>query len=511
MFAHAAGAAETPRRGGIIRLAFSSDWRSLDPAVAFDADSTPLQKMLFRGLLDFDDGINLVPDQASDWNISPDGKTYTFHLKPGVKFSNGREVKAEDYVFSFERILDPKIATPGQTYFMDILGAEEFNQGKAEHVRGLHAPDPRTFIVELKAANFTFRYVLAMNFADALPREVVKQYGADFQYHLTGSGPYRVAEWRRNVRWRFERNPYYSGHDGYVDGVDIMLGVGGATETMMIARNELDRTSASPADAAAYRRDPRLRPFLQLVDTANTDYMFMNSEIKPFDDVRVRQALNYAVDKPRLIKLNGGFGKVANGIVPPSMPWSNPSLPVYTHDPAKARALLREAGYTNGFKTELWYYQSGVFDRIAQAVQQDLRALNIELELKIVSYAAFEAKVGERKQVPLGLWGWMEDYPDPSDFLDVLLNGERITDRECNNVAFYNNPAVNKLLAQAGASLDVDERTRRYREAETLMMQDAPWVPVMNEQIPMVNNPRLHGMDAHPVWLWRYEKMWLDP
>ena len=142
--ASAVGTAETPRRGGTLRLAFITDWRTLDPAIAYDADAAPLDKLLFRGLLDYGTGNDLVPDHASDWNVSPDGKTYLFHLRPGVKFSHGREVEAEDYVFSLERIINPKSESPGQSLVLDIAGATEFAKGQVPHVIGLRAPDSRT-------------------------------------------------------------------------------------------------------------------------------------------------------------------------------------------------------------------------------------------------------------------------------------------------------------------------------------------------------------------------------
>ena len=507
----ASAKSDSPRRGGTLRLVRPTDWRSLDPAIAFDADAAPIQKLLFRGLLNFGEGIELVADQAADWSVSPEGRIYTFQLRPGACFAHGREVEAEDYIFSFERILDPKTGSPGQTYFLDILGAEQFNRGQAAHVSGLRAPDRRTLVIELKQPRFVFRYVLAMNFANVLPRELVRRYGSDFQYHLIGSGPYCVSEWRRNIRWRFERNPYYSGSDGFVDAVEIMIGGDAMLHAMMLERGELDRALAGPAEAVRFQRDPRLRRFLQRVDTANTDYLFLNTEMKPFDDVRVRRAMNHALDKERYIRLAGSFGTVAHGIVPPAMPWSNPGLPACDHDPAAARALLREAGYPDGFKTELWFILSRPADaRIAAGIQQDLREIGVKADLKPVSYAAFEVKVRSRREVPCGLWGWMEDYPDPSNFLDVLLNGDRITDADCNNQAFYNNPNVNARLEQAGASNDPDERLRLFREAESLVMRDAPWVPILHEQIPVLNSPRLRGNRPHPVWLWRFEQMWID-
>jgi len=506
------GGASAPRRGGTLKLSIVSDLRSLDPAIAYDNLSVPLCKMLFRGLLDFDESVNLVPDQASDWNISPDGKTYTFHLRPGVRFANGRPVEAQDYVYSFERILNPKEASPGQSFFLGIKGANEFVAGKAPHVEGLKTPDAQTLVIELAAPEFTFRYVLAMNFANVVPREVVEKYGADFQSHLIGSGPYRLAEWRRGIRWRFERNPHYSGTDGYVDAVDLMVGADDTTTSMMLERGEIDSTRTTPPDALRFKRDPRLAGSLRLVDTANVDYIFMNTEMKPFDDVRVRRAVNYAINKERLIKLTGGFNSVADGIVPVSLGWTNDTYARYDHNPEKARELLREAGFPNGFKTELWYMINlPVVARLAQGAQQDLHQVGIEAELKPLNGSTFLIKASARRQISFGVWGWFADYPDASNFLDVLFNGSRISETDCNNVAFLNNPAVNRLLDAAGASVDADERTKLFREAEKLLMADAPWVPLVNERVPVLVNPRLKGKLVHPVWMWRYEKVSLEP
>jgi ABC-type transport system substrate-binding protein len=504
-------AAETPRRGGTLRLWFPQDWRSLDPAIGFDGDSIPLQKLLFRGLIDFDaTGTRLVPDQASDWSISPDGTTYTFHLKPGVRFSNGRAVEAEDYVFSLERILDPRTGSVGQSYFMDIAGAKEFTEGTAAHVTGLRAPDPRTLVIQLAKPSFTFRYMLTMMFASALPRDVVREQGANFRSHLIGSGPYQVKEWRRDVRWRFERNPQYSGTEGWVDSVDVQFGGDVSLRVMMVERGEIDRTKADAVSALRHARDPRLRSTLHWVTSVNTGYLFLNTEVKPFDDPRVRRAMNHAIDKRRLMQLAGGLAVAADSVVPPSMPWTNPGLPVYEYSPDKARALLREAGLPNGFKTGLWFINARAIDRrLAEGMQQELRAVGIEVQLEGINQSAFEVKARSRRQVACGIWSWSQDYPDPSNFLDVLLNGDRITDQDCNNLAFYSNPEVNRRLALAGDSFDPETRLRLFREAESLVMQDAPWVPLYHQRDPIIRHPRLRGDVPHPVYLWRYENMWL--
>jgi ABC-type transport system substrate-binding protein len=342
---------------------------------------------------------------------------------------------------------------------------------------------------------------------------VVQQYGKDFQYHLIGSGPYRLAECRRGISWRLERNPYYKGPDGFVDSVEVMIGGDEATLTMMLERGELDQVRfASPAQAIRFKRDPRLHSWLTRVDAVETAYLFLNTEMKPFDDVRVRRAVNYAIDRERLIRMGGGFGTVAHGVVPPSMPWSNPGLPRYDFDPEKARELLREAGYSNGFPTELWSFQEYPdFLSLAEGIQQDLHQVGIEAELKLASGAAYREKAGTRHKVPCGLIEWGQDYPDPSDFLDMLLNGKRITPTNCNNVAFYDNTEVNEYLDAAAKSMNPEERTRLFRQAENLIMQDAPWAPLCHLQTLVLYNPRVHGTSPHLVWGWRYERMWLDP
>jgi ABC-type transport system substrate-binding protein len=494
-----------------LHLSFPTEFKSLDPALGFDTYTIPLTKLMFRGLIDYDDGTGLVTDMAKDWNVSPDARIYSFHLLPGQRFSNGREVEGADFICAIERVVKPETGSPGQTYFLDIKGAQEFSEAKAPHISGLSAPDKYTLVIELKAPRFAFRYVLTTAFACAVPRDIAAKYGKDFESHLIGAGAYQVAEWRRGIHWRFERNPYYTGKLGFVDTIDVMIGGDEALHTMMLRRGEIDQVpESSPAQSIQFKRDPRFRSWLQPVDTANTDYFFMNTEVKPFDDPRVRRALCYAINRERQLKLAGGFGTVADGVVPPALPWTNATMPHYEYSPEKARALLREAGYPNGFQTQLWYMgDQPVYSRLAQGVQQDLQQVGVRAEMWPVNAAAFQKKVETRHQAPCGVWGWFLDYPDASDFLDVLLNGERITDTDCNNAAFYSNPEVNRRLDAAIESPDNNKRTRLFREAENIVLEDAPWVPLINEQVPVLYHPRVHAK-PHPVWMWRYERMWLD-
>ena len=532
-FAASAPVSTTPKRGGTLRLAWPSDWPSLDPAAVYDTVGVPFMRLMFRGLLEYDDDGNVVPDQAKDWSLSPDQRTYTFHLQPGVRFAHGREVEAEDYIFSLERILYPGTASQGEPFFRGIFGAKEFTQARTQELKsatngvpkgvgrwiqptrvaGLRAPAKDTLIIELAEPEYVFRFVLAMGFARVLPREVVERQGRDFEQHLVGSGLYRLKEWRRGVRWRFERNPYSAGPEGFVDSVELMIGGDATLHGLMFERGELDLLlTVSLADIARFQHDRTHGWRFESLTGLGTDYFFMNTELKPFDDVRVRRAVNHAINKGRLLKLANNLPVVAKGVLPPTMPGWDPELPeYYAYDPEKARALLRESGYPDGFRTQLWAYSDWpVYARVAQGIQNDLHQVGIEAELQLLTFPAFFAAAKTRKRVPCGYAGWVADYVDPSTFFEPLLEGSRVTPTECNNFAFYGNEKVDNVLADARRSLDRSERLTLYRKAERLILADAPWVPIMHQLPPTVAQPWLHGLSAHPIWQFRFEKLWFD-
>lgn len=483
---------------------------SLDPAIAFEAESVGLVRIGFHGLFDYDDDGKLVLDQAKDWSVSPDGRRYVFHLRPDVRFSNGRPVEAADYKAALERVLNPKMGSQGPGYYMAIRGARDYNAGKASSVTGILAPDPLTLVFELDEPQFVFRYELAMLFAAPIPREFASEGREEFVRHSVGSGPYRFVEWKRGVRIRAERNPYYSGGRAWVDRVDVMIGGDTAVASMMLKRGELDRVWSDSIQAKQFAKDPARSSWLKPFSVPNTVYLFLNTELKPFDNVKVRQAMNLAVDKERLLRMGGGYGIAARGIVPPSMPWANPQLPEFKHDPEAARKLLREAGYPDGFRSELvCETQTPGLVRMAEALQDDFRQIGVQMDLKLMTITAMVARSGARRQVPAGLSYWYADYPDPSNFLDVLLNGTRITDADCLNLSFYSSAAVTRDLQAADRATVPEERAAFYRLAEARAVADAPWVPLMHAQHLFLRHPRLRGDINNPVLGWRYEGMWL--
>jgi len=508
----------TPKRGGTLRLALPSDLSSLDPNFAFDTISEPFLMLLYEGLVEYDDGLKLLPCIAQHWELSADQRTYTFHLRPGVRFSNGREVVAADFVFTLERTLDPKLAALTESFFEGIAGARDFRAGKTPHVRGIRAPRGDTLEIELEAPDPTFLYILTLPGALVVPRETVERLGSAFATQPVGTGPYVLKQWRRGVKMRFERNPFYSQPDRqYLDAIEVAEGGDSTLHLMMFERGELDiaDVTAEPGipvpDILRVQHDPRWRGLIESIAAASNWYLALNTELEPFNHREVRQAMNYAIDKGKIVRLLHQTVLPAKGILPPSIPGFNPDLTGYPYDPAKARQLLAAAGYPHGFSCRLWFEAGNpLMEPAASAVQYDLAQAGIKAQLNPVTMAAFIDSSERRKTMQCGLTGWSQDYPDPSDFLDTQFNGNHITEEGCQNVAFYNNAKVNALFAEAATCKDPARRLQLYQVAEQTVVTDAPLVPLFYQRVFALRQPWLHGVRLHPVFYFRFERMWKD-
>ena len=505
------------RNDRTLRIAIPSDARTLDPAIAYDVVTWPLVRAVFHGLIDYDEDLTLIPWQSDGWEVSEDGATITFHLTPGITFSNGREVTAEDYVYTLTRLLDHKTKSPGQGFFRNIVGTAAFQDGEALNVAGLEAKGRYTFEIRLQQPDPTFLHVMAMPFAYVVPKEAVKATGPEFAHNPVGSGAFVLSEWKRGSWMRFKRNPNYAWPSRVkLDAFEIVVGGDGALHMMMFERGELDIANVTDVgipdpDFVRVMKDPALKEYVESQPLNAVRYLSMNTEISPFDNVLVRQAVNYAVDKKRIIRLMSDRGVPARGVLPPGMPGFNPDRTGYPYAPEKAKKLLREAGYPEGFETELWINASMNTEvRQSQAIQQDLAKVGITVSIKAVTGATRIEAVGRRKTVPMAHFGWYQDYPDPSNFLDVLFSGHRITDVNSTNVAFYDNSQVNDLLLSAAYDLDPEHRLSLYQQAESIIVDEAPWVFLYHPNMYILRQPWLQGLDLNPVWPIRYERMWID-
>ena len=409
----------------------------------------------------------LVPSLAERWEISPDQRRYTFHLLPNVAFSDGTPLTAADAVGSLERVLDPKTRSQGAEYYRGVRGAAAYVDGTRAARRGARRrPTPRRWSIELDAPDPLFLDKLALLFAAVVPAERARRLGDDFTEQPLGSGPFVLREWRHGERLVLARNPRYRRADRpYLDGIVEQVGVNGELAWLMFLSGELDVSGIPPADFPAIKRDPHPPAQLVHATTLWTQYVGLNCQMPPLDDRRVRQALNYAVNKEDVIALLNGAASSPRGLVPPGMPGYTSDVAGYPYDPERARALLKEAGQGAGFTTELWTQGSDTDLKIAQQIQRDLADVGVTMEIKQVAWSSFLEAIRQPKTVPLFDLGWSADFPDPSNFLDVLFHSSRW---DANNHSFYANPEFDRLLdararlADAAARLASLSRRRAH-------------------------------------------------
>jgi len=497
--------AETIKQGGSMVVTYKDDVSTLDPAIGYDWQNWSMIKALFNGLMDYQAGTyNLEPDLAKSFTISPDGKTYTFKLREDVKFHNGRKLTAEDVKYSIERAINPKTQSPGQGFFWSIKGFDEMVAGSTAELSGMTVIDPYTLKIELSSPDATFLHVMAINFAFAVPKEEVEKYGQDFGKHPVGTGAFKMKEWKLGQHVVYERNTdYYKAGLPRLDKIVFEVGQEPTVALLRLQRGEVDilGDGIPPARFLQVKNDPQNAGLIIEGGQLHTGYVSMNVRIKPFDNKKVRQAVNMAINKQRICKIINNRAVPANQPLPPAMPGYDKNYKGYPFDPAKAKALLAEAGLADGFTTELYANNTDPNPRIAQAIQRDLAEIGINAEIKTLAQSTVIAAGGEEDQAPMiwsGGMAWIADFPDPSNFYGPILGcGGAVKGGW--NWAWYCNEELDALAAKADAMSDPALKTERedlWRSIFIKLMDDAPWAPVFNEQRFTMRAARLGGPDA---------------
>jgi peptide/nickel transport system substrate-binding protein len=486
-------------------VTYKDDVSTLDPAIGYDWQNWSMIKSLFDGLMDYEPGTtNLRKEIAEDYTISDDGKTFTFKLRKGVKFHNGRELNADDVKYSIERVVNPKTQSPGAGFFGSIVGFEDASAGKAEALSGITVVDPYTIKFELSRPDATFLHVLALNFAHIVPKEEVEKYGADFGKHPVGSGAFKMTEWTLGQRIVFERfKDYYNPSLPKLDQITFEVGQEPVVALLRLQNGEVDipGDGIPPAKFIEVTKDPKFKDLIIQGGQLHTGYVTMNVKIKPFDNVKVRQAVNMAINKDRIVRIINGRAVPANQPLPPSMPGYAKDYKGYPYDPDKAKALLAEAGVADGFETELFVANTDPQPRIAQAIQQDLAAIGIKASIKSLAQANVIAAGGEPDGAPMvwsGGMGWIADFPDPSNFYGPILGCSGAVQGGW-NWSWYCNAELDKKAQEADAIVDParkEEREAMWRDIYLKIMDDAPWAPIFNEERFSVRSERLGGPDA---------------
>jgi peptide/nickel transport system substrate-binding protein/oligopeptide transport system substrate-binding protein len=500
--AGAAQADEGPKIGGSMTIAFKDDIATLDPAIGYDWQNWPVIASIFNGLIGYEPGsTKLRPLLAESYSVSPDGLTYEFKLRPGVKFQNGRAMTADDVVYTLNRTVNPKTQSPGASFFSSIDGFEDFTKGKADHLSGVSASDPSTVVIKLAQPNASFLYTMALNFAFVVPKEEVEKAGGDFGKHPVGTGAFRLKDWTLGQKVVLERNPdYFEKGLPHLDMLTVEVGQEPLTALLRLQHGEIDALGDGipPAKFNEVMANETLKKDVVIGPRLATTYVTMKTNQKPFNDQRVREAVNHAINKARIVKLINGRATPANQVLPPGMPGYDADFKGFDYDPKKAKELLKAAGLSGGFGTTLFANNTDPNPRIAEAIQQDLAAVGIKADLKMLAQENVIAAAGSPDQAPMvwsGGMAWSDDFPDPTDFFTPILSCSSATQGGW-NWAWYCRKDLDDAAAKADAIADpakAGERLAAWQDIYRKVMADAPWVPVYNEKLYVMKSTRLQG------------------
>ncbi|MGR3494029.1 ABC transporter substrate-binding protein [Citreimonas sp.] len=491
--------------GGSMIVTYKDDVATLDPAIGYDWQNWSMIKSLFDGLMGYEPGTTTLRNElASAVEVSEDGTVYTFTLKDGIKFHNGREIVADDVKYSLERVTNPETRSPGAGFFGMIEGFDTWNAGEGEGLSGVEVIDDKTVEITLSRPDATFGHVMALNFASIVPQEAVEASGEDFGREPVGSGAFKLAEWSPGQRLVFERfEEYHRENLPKLDQVTFEIGLEPTVALLRLQQGQADvpGDGIPPAQFLQVMDDPAQADNVIEGGQLHTGYITLNTQMAPFDNVQVRKAVNMAINKDRIVKIINGRAVPANQPLPPTMPGYADDYEGYAYDPAAAKEMLAEAGFPDGFTTELYVMNVDPNPRIAQAIQQDLSEIGINAEIRSLAQANVIAAGGEADQAPMiwsGGMAWIADFPDPSNFYGPILGCAGAVQGGW-NWAWYCNEELDARAAEADAMTGAENEQARIEAWKSIyldVMEDAPWVPVFNEQRFTLTSDRIAGDDS---------------
>jgi len=482
--------------GGTYRRPLGNDPTSLDPARINDYYAVAVANQVFDGLVEFDVHLNVVPALAQSWSASTDGLIWTFTLRRGVKFHNGREVVAGDVVYSLSRLLDPAVGARRRWFLDKVKGTDTFGVNPHEGLEGIQAVDRYTVQITLSEPFAPFISSLGLPHLAIVPQEEVERSGKDFGVTPIGTGPFRLLQWTRGREIILEANEHYYRGRPALDGVRFVIFPGNAMGDMIRAfeGGELEECLLPPD-----RRQELLESkkyFVIRKPTLSLLLLGFNLEHSPFNQLEVRQAFNYAIDKVRINRdIRSDRFVVARGILPPGMPGYNPEVEGYDYELGKAKALLRQAGYPEGKNLSPIIWASSVKSAVSRqdykAVQQSLANIGAELDLReFDDWPSFQQAL-QRGELQMFRYAWLADYPDPDNFLYSLFHSQ-----STDNYFHYRNQTVDRLLDDARKETNDLQRVKLYREAEQLILKDAPAIILLHYTYEGLFQPYVAGIEV---------------
>ncbi len=491
----------------VFRFRLHEDPPTLDPALANDQFSEAIILNVNRGLVELDPlTLEIHPAVADSWTISPDGLTYTFHLRDGVRFHNDRAVTAEDVAYSYLRLLKRETNSPRRFLLEPLAGAKEFTEGRSTGVQGLSTPGERKVVLRLSRPFAPFLSELTMANAVILPKEVYDDPRKAYLRAPVGCGPFRFARWEQANFIELQAFDGYYGGRPALDRVVVRMIESRASALQEYISGGLDSLDETPdeTDKAMMEKvgkEIKKYPFM------GTGYIGFNLALPPFKgNTALRKAFNYAIDKKYLWEvLSPGGNTPANGIIPPGIPGHDETLPGYPHNEAKARSLMAQAGYPAGKglpPISLWVNTGEENRKIASQIQADLRKIGVDITLREVDWGAYIAAVSGTPEKPgqaqMFRFGWSLDYPDADAILRPLLSSANWG--PAGNFGRYKNPEFDLLVDRALSLADPKERAGLYRRAEAMaVMDDAVWIFLNYYQSATLYKPYVKGVVLSPL------------
>jgi peptide/nickel transport system substrate-binding protein len=463
---------------------------SLDPGVAFTVPGWQAIWHVHLGLLGYEhapgpEGATVVPVLAETMpNVSSDGRTYTFRLREGLRYSDGEPVRASDFEASIKRLF--LLESLGRDFFRVIEGAQRFEQEEKGDIAGIEADDDDgTIEITLVRPRGDFLHLLATTFAALVPADTPSRRDAAAD-GIPATGPYRVARYRRGGGFTLVRNPRFRPTANVpTPNPDRIVAV---PETN--PARALNRVLSGDVDYTMHllppKRLPQLRrehgAQLRTYTPANTYYVFMNTRTPPFDKLAVRRAVNYALDRERLARLYGGLATPTENVLPPTYP-AYRRLDLYPHDVARARRLIRRAGASRA-RVTVWTSDRPTSRPQAANLAETLRSIGLRAQVRVVPAALYWRTIGNQQtKAQIGIANWFQDYPHPLDWFDVLLNGERITRTDNQNYANADVPALNARIEELKREPELTRAVNaEWAEVDRLVLERALWAPFANRQ-----------------------------
>lgn len=498
----------SPVRGGTVIWARSSRTNSLDPAVGVSAESQTAILAVHETLVRYSDDFNrLEPGLAVSWTISDDGKIFDFRLRKGVLFHDKTMFNAQAVRFSFLRQIDPS-----HPYYPENIGYARYIFDMVKQISVISNDRVR---IELKNPYAPFLHSLTMPSACIVSPRAVKKWGNDYIHHPSGTGPFKLESWEGPERVPLVRNDDYWGAKPYIDRL--------VYKTVVNSQDRLTQLTTSAVQVmdgiGPEEYDPILRnKNLDIVQTQglNTCFIILNTQKAPFDNVKVRQAVNYAVNKDKIIKLlYQGQGEVAVTPFPQSIWGYNHDIKGYPFDPDKAKALLKEAGYPNGLTVTLHKlpvprFYNKLPDKTARLIQANLKTVGINAEITTFEDWNTYRSMLQQGTHQMAFYGWGAEYKDPDFFLYYLLDSDSAVIGKGYNFSFFKDKNFHELIMEAQRIPNQDQRARLYKKAQVIAHEQAPWIPLVHSAQLLAVHKTVRGMIADPREFYNFQRAWLE-